>query len=928
MVQGKKANDMNGASKPNMAFQKKDLSDLRGNTKINDRVQNGNTGSFRTDTAISGGRNQGERPLQRWVPDAPEGIDGSLESTRMKSTSAGWDQFAENERLFGSTTDYDENIYTTTINKNHPDYEKRMAYATKKAREIENSAATNSHVAEERVKDNVSAQANGLDEEDRYSGVRRQQDFPPLSSSNNKYTPPARRAPTGQSTVPGAPVDPAIISSQLARPDKATLEKKPSPVPKAPKEVATPPTTSESSVIATPEPKPSLPKTAAASSSRTASPQVKAEGAPNATATVERDVASAFKNFASQQRRNVEHVRLTKAKNDKEIKLNDLKKFADSFKLNTPVPSDLVSIIAKDPAKQKEIQEKAKRNAEEAKANPSEAAKPIVPLPEARPAPRPAPATHGTSPSNVPSRQTPSRPTGFPHQGGYNRATQSQQPIPAQQSRPQPGTLGARLRGIEQQQKQGQMPLHPIPVHEARAPPTGPSNISDPNFSRRSSGVASAQGGRLNPNSSEFRPNPLSATFNPNGNPSSGSSPRSAAVENQPATPVTRSLLKRKPIPASERPSLKGKFNALEHIMTIKPGPEKNWKGTGGLKPAYDTPPTWRQVANDEKPDSTMHLTYTKLFEMTPFPPQTMSPPNPSHAVPQVPHQHQLPFHLQQGVHNMGPRQSPRQPPMNLPGNQHVHGPGPQFNGPDDHRMMPSQSAQSFASPRLHNVPMTFPSPMTQPAQLAYQQGMMPYPGGPPMPPYRSLSQSGGQFPQQPHMGPAIMMQNPAGSFLTSQGMAPGPQMMYPQNGQGHFMPPGNGHPMPVMPGVNGYPSPGRSAPMMMSQGSQQGPQQPQMFNGMAPGMSPGPQYGSPAYNPQQGQPPMPMRGYAGPNQFGTSPQQMHQFGPQHRNNHPNGNYNNNKNFQPHGQHPNGPPNNQIPNGPQPRANESGEEAK
>ena len=71
----------------------------------------------------------------------------------------------------------------------------------------------------------------------------------------------------------------------------------------------------------------------------------------------------------------------------------------------------------------------------------------------------------------------------------------------------------------------------------------------------------------------------------------------------------------------------------------------------------------------------------------------------------------------------------------------------------------------------------------------------------------------------------------------------------------------------------------------------------------------------------------VPMRGYGGPNQFGTSPQQMHQFGPQHRNNHPNGSYNN-KNFQPHGQHPNGPPNNQIPTGPQTRASDGGEEAK
>ncbi|PMD45939.1 hypothetical protein L207DRAFT_576818 [Hyaloscypha variabilis F] len=43
---------------------------------------------------------------------------------------------------------------------------------------------------------------DGVDEE-KYSAVRRQQDFPPLGSSNsnsnnNKYTPPARRAPTGQ----------------------------------------------------------------------------------------------------------------------------------------------------------------------------------------------------------------------------------------------------------------------------------------------------------------------------------------------------------------------------------------------------------------------------------------------------------------------------------------------------------------------------------------------------------------------------------------------------------------------------------------------------------------------------------------------------------------------------------------------------------
>ena len=261
----------------------------------------------------------------------------------------------------------------------------------------------------------------------RYSGVRRQQDFPPLpgSSNNNKYTPPARRAPTGQATVSGAPVDPAIISSQLARPDKPAERPKPTVAAKASKpEAATPPTTTESSFSATPDTKATL-TTTPSSSSRTASPQVKPEGVPNATATVERDVTNAFKTFATRERRVVENARMTKAKNDKEIKLNDLKKFADSFKLHTPVPSDLVPIIAKDPAKQKEIQEKARRNAEESKAHAPEAVKPIAAVPDAaKPAQRPAPATHGTSPANLPNRQNPGRNSAFV-QGTYNQTSPS-----------------------------------------------------------------------------------------------------------------------------------------------------------------------------------------------------------------------------------------------------------------------------------------------------------------------------------------------------------------------------------------------------------------------------------------------------------------------------------------------------------------------
>lgn len=190
MVQGKKPNDMsNGTTKyrdqqSSMSYQRKDIT-AGGAGKNDSRSQNGTlhllllfimilriigtANSFRTDGAISGARNQGEgRTLQKWQPDGPAETDGSLESASLRSSSGVvWDQFAENERRFGIKTDYDENIYTTTIDKSHPQYKQRMADADKKAKEIINKAASNSHVAEERIQDNVGGE-DGVDEEEKY----------------------------------------------------------------------------------------------------------------------------------------------------------------------------------------------------------------------------------------------------------------------------------------------------------------------------------------------------------------------------------------------------------------------------------------------------------------------------------------------------------------------------------------------------------------------------------------------------------------------------------------------------------------------------------------------------------------------------------------------------------------------------------------
>ncbi|TGO31487.1 hypothetical protein BHYA_0655g00010 [Botrytis hyacinthi] len=877
--QGKKGNDLpNGGTKyreqsGNMTSQRKDMGDARGNGngKVDGRSQNGNSSFFRTDTAISGNRNQGERVLQRWVPDKPADNDGGLESGR-GGRVAPWDQFAENERRFGLKTDYDENIYTTQINTSHPQYSQRVAEADRKAREIERSTAMNSHVAEERIADHTGPNENGLDEEDKYSGADKPADKP----------------------------------AEKAKPATAVKSTKP--------EVVTPPATTDSSTTPTPE----LKKTVAPAASRTIPPPVKHIGGPNATATVEADVSKAFKTFAATQRNNVSQIRANKIKNDKQIKLNDLKRFANDFKLHTPVPSDLVPIIAKDPAKQKAIQEKAQRNAEEAKLNPTDSVKPITPGADGVSAQRSATttSTHTISPPPVTSgRQTVNR---GPYPQGSHSFTQNSRgdrPVQAQQTMPRSGTAGhlaQRLRNIEQN-RPAQVPSNAMPAHEARLPPTGPSNPADSNFSRRSSGVASAQGGpRLNASVSEFRPNAFAKDFSPAG-PSSGSSPRSAANASEASTaPVARSLIRRKPMAKSARPSLKGKYDAMELIKSLKPGEGKNWLANGGLKPAYDTHLLWKLTASDAPTES-----YIQVFEKAPFPTTTpvVSEPHPPQAAPQVPHQHQLPFHLQSGVHNMNARQSPRQPPINMHGAQMGH-PAPTFNA-DELRMMPSHSAQSFSSPRMQQLPMAaFHSPMGGNAQLAYNPQMVSYPGAPQMPPFRSLSQTHQFMPQQGHMGQPIMMANPAGGFIPPQTMGPGPQMMYPPT-QGQFMPPNNGHP-PAMPN-GGYPSPGRGAPMMMNQGSQQGHPQP-MY-----GMSPVPQYGTPVF-PQPIPNQMPMRGgaYGAPNQYATSPQNL-QGGPR---NQYNPDFNGNKQNFRHNQHPHGPPNNQVPTGPQAQTNPGADESK
>lgn len=862
---------------------------------------------FRTDTSISNNRPGSERILQKWQPDASGATDLSLES----SSSGAWDQFAENERRFGIKSDYDETMYTTAIDTSHPQYKQRLAEADRKAREIQSTAAFNSHVAEERVMDYAGGNDKAGDEEEKYSGVRREQEGGTnvnSTTSAQKYMPPARRAPMAQPSSHGVPSDPAIISSvvkgqgkkptptkqETKMPDIATpstsasgsmsVSRSKSPVPEA---KVTEPGISEtmSSETTKSTEKNAIPLRPSPGSATSKATQPKDGATPSATSTVERDVLNSFKSFAASQRMKAQQERQHKAKQDKEIKLIELKKFAEGFKLSTPVPNDLIGIIAKDPAKQKEIQAKALKNAEEvaqAKKEPSTkdkdkdsmvAAASLAPKdqPLAKPTsgeqtlsgqnesrtgpssrPPVAPTTTSTS---APGRHPNSRPSFNP---GYHNFRSNQSPSHNMSSTPRTGNLGPRLRNIEQGNKNNAQINTPPGSHHSghmsmqdMRPPTGPAIPSMDQFGNGSRRLSGAAGGKLNPATSEFRPGGanvayVSGQFHLEGTrASAGSSPRSS-LNNlgdpsamMPSMPILRGQLIRK---KTQSVNLE-KCRVLAQIKLAKPPPPKNWDENGGLRPAYDTLPTWRSIQDidQESPDSTMRLTYTQHFEKQPFaPPSSLATPNPHHVMP-LPHQHQLPFHLQ----HMPPRQSPHMPPMQMHA-PHAHGHGGQFNngGVDDHRMVPTSSSQSFQSPRMSQVPMAgYAQGMQSPAQVPYQQPGMHYmgPGAPQMAnQYRNFNPGQPYLPQQSHMGPPMMMGQPF------PGGPQIPQMpMYPGGHPSQFMPPGNTATQP-MPGSNGYPSPGRpQAPMMAPQGSQQG--QSTMYS-----MSPGMQYQQPNFPPQQ----------------------------------------------------------------------------
>jgi hypothetical protein len=555
-----------------------------------------------------------------------------------------------------------------------------------------------------------------------------------------------------------------------------------------------------------------------------------------ATETVEKDVVNAFKQFhAVEKMRIQEHLQSQRsaARRDKAVKLNDLKKFAENFKLNTEVPTDLIPILAKDKKKQQEIMDRAKKNTDEIKAStPPRATTTATTAPTD---PKSAKATVNrvepgvTSPQAPNDRQNQQRTR--PNQPNFNSVrgvpAHMQQQMGGIPARPGgPGHLGQRLAN-QQQHRQNALANqhHQMPSQDPRMPPAGPASTSSGVQSPTSASI------RWNPKAS-FTPNPASQTFVPSSNPSNGSSPvREPTTKPPPPAerkPAQSNLFegrtegRKAPIPASERVSLKTHFNPITRMKkeveaAVEKGKSKGFAENGGIPEAYRTTPTW------EVPEANQNKTIKDCFEPARKP--SVSPQHPM--LNQQPYQHQLPFHPQHGgpmQHGPTPQHTPRHHAAQL----NHGGPGtPRYDDP--HRMQYSQSTSSV-QPSPQQMPQypPFNGQAPQPNAFYPPQGY-PVTGGQPM--FVRQGSQGPQFYAQPPNGHMMAVQPNGAPYQMT------PQMMYaPAQGQ-MFQQQGNGMP-PQAP--NGYGSP-RGIPMSQ-QGSQQGHPQQMMYMpqpGQGPAMYP-----------------------------------------------------------------------------------------
>ncbi|XP_008787856.1 polyadenylate-binding protein-interacting protein 4-like [Phoenix dactylifera] len=114
-----------------------------------------------------------ERELERWIPDKDDPACPELENIFDGTWNRNWDQFETNKTLFGVKSTFNEELYTTKLERG-PQMRELEIEASRIAREIEGEETHDHHLAEERGI--YFHEDFDLDEESRYSAVRREVD--------------------------------------------------------------------------------------------------------------------------------------------------------------------------------------------------------------------------------------------------------------------------------------------------------------------------------------------------------------------------------------------------------------------------------------------------------------------------------------------------------------------------------------------------------------------------------------------------------------------------------------------------------------------------------------------------------------------------------------------------------------------------------
>jgi hypothetical protein len=185
-----------------------------------DLVNKNYSSEFQTDAAIKkhgdmshlAGRNL-QSVDSSWL--AASG-DMSLDSKGGKN----WDQFEVNKRLFNVKDTYDENLYTKKLDLKSMTAA-QIANAERLAREIEGTASGNIHLQEERGQ----ITQGDWDEEDRFSGVLREEDRnkkPPSKSGADAGNAWARGARLGGSNTTSGAASPSTVANTKDTPAAAS----------------------------------------------------------------------------------------------------------------------------------------------------------------------------------------------------------------------------------------------------------------------------------------------------------------------------------------------------------------------------------------------------------------------------------------------------------------------------------------------------------------------------------------------------------------------------------------------------------------------------------------------------------------------------------------------------------------------------------